>query len=258
MSSTDTKNGSSWSPPYGSFKTLMNTVSRMADEGGVPSRIDRSYLSNMPGSVRATFLSTLRSLNLIDGDAQPTERLTSLVDASEEGRKELIGDMIAALYADVVELPPMATQAQLETVFRNYGVSGSTMRKAIAFFLAAASFAGLTGLSQHFRVPKDPGGTDARPRSRRVNVPTTAPAAAPVPLSVRSDAASHPLIAGLLRELPAPGEMFPQEKQEAWFTIAKATFQLIYKTNAPEDPDDPEPNVSVPKFVPGGGGGDSD
>jgi Family of unknown function (DUF5343) len=234
-SSTNTENGSKWSPPYTSFQTLMNTINRMAEQGGVPSRIDRSYLSNMPGSVRATFLGSLRSLELIDDDAKPTSRLISLVDAheDEDRKQELVTDMLKSYYAAALNLPPNATQAQLESVFREYGVSGSTLRKAIAFFLAAARFADLT-LSPHFRLPRDPSTGERRPAPARRSTPTAAQRGGASPTWPQPSAAGHPLIAGLIRELPPPGEAFPASRQEAWFAIAKATFQLIYKTGADE------------------------
>lgn len=47
------------------------------------------------------------------------------------------------------------TQQQLEEAFRDYGVSGSTVRKAISFFLKAAEYAELQ-TSPHFRVPPAP------------------------------------------------------------------------------------------------------
>ena len=35
----------------------------------------------------------------------------------------------------------------------------------------------------------------------------------------------------LFRELPKSGSVFPEDKQEAWFAIAKASFRLIYNTS---------------------------
>lgn len=39
---------------------------------------------------------------------------------------------------------------------------------------------------------------------------------------------AHPLIDGLIRELPAPGEAFPQARRKAWLACAAAIFDLIY------------------------------
>ena len=45
-----------------------------------------------------------------------------------------------------------ATQGQLEEEFRSFGISGSTLRSAIAFFLHAAAFAEIP-VSPHFKIP---------------------------------------------------------------------------------------------------------
>ena len=138
----------------------MNLVSRMGDEG-VPSRIDRSYLSNMPGSAQTFLMSGMRSLGFIDADGKPTELLLDFVDSPQE-RENLIAGLLESRYTEPMKLGRNATQQQLEEAFRSYGITGSTLRKAVAFFLAAAKFAGVE-LSPHFRTPRAP----QRPRKLR-------------------------------------------------------------------------------------------
>jgi hypothetical protein len=231
-SSSTTHNGASWSPPYTSFTTLTNTLDRMREEGGPPSRLDGSYLSNYAGGTRYTFLASLKALGLIDEEGRPTDVLTELVSADETRRKEIVGDLVRQYYMDAVTLPANATQAQLEKVFRDYGISGSTLRKAVGFYLAAARFADMT-FSRHFKLPKlHPGET--RPRRTTVSAPA-ASATAEAPSPRPQSSALHPFIEGLIRELPEPGEPFSEAKQEAWFAIAKATFRLIYNTGLPDE-----------------------
>ena len=243
-------------PPYTSFMTLMNTIERMADEGGVPSRVDRSYLSNMPGSVRATFITSLKAMGLIGDDLRPSSKLVELVEADGDGRKTTMLDMVHERYPEPLSLGKMATQSQLEEVFRGYGVSGSTLRKAIGFFLHAARYAGVP-LSPHFKLPKrTPEASRVRPvKAVPQRLPDTAdeaPAPGPAP---KADplAELDPFIVGLVRALPEPGGVFSERKQDAWFDTARGIFKLIYKSGAPDD--DPEPVIRA--FVPRAGGGDS-
>jgi hypothetical protein len=240
MATQDVTNGGAakWSPPYTSFTTLMNTINRMSEEGGVPSRIDGSYLSNMPGGSRPTFMASLKAFGLTDNQNKPTTELTRLVAADEDERKEIVGDLVRAFYPDVLDLPNLATQAQLEDIFRGFGVSGSTLRKAVAFFLAAAKYADIKH-SPHFRLPKPQAG-EARPRrsTRRAAAPT-----APAPETPRTPgptAGLHPLIQGLIQELPPANAAFPKAKQEDWLELARVTFRLIYQ------PTGTEPEVSSP------------
>jgi hypothetical protein len=223
------QNGSNkaFSPPYGSFVTVNNLFDRMAEEGGVPARIDRSYLNNLPGSVQSTTIQSLKALDLVDDDLHPTPTLIEIVEKPDE-RKSLIAGLIREKYAPQLALGQRATTSQLEASLREGGIQGSTLRKAIAFFLAAARWAEVP-ISPHFRTPRVP---SSERRSRRVEAAPVQPAqVGPTPPPARDvpPAMKHELIAGLIRELPAPGAPFPDDKQEAWFAIARASFRLIYK-----------------------------
>lgn len=235
MSSAETNargSNGKWSPPYTSFTTLMNTIQRMADEGGVPSRIDRSYLANMPGGVRSTFMASLKSLGLVDDTLAPEPSLIGLVEADEKGRKQLMRELVESTYPAALALPTMATQSQLEAVFREYGVTGSTVRKAVAFFLAATRYTDIR-ISPHFKLPKAETG-ERRPTRKPESRVETSPAtpAAPADPAVAELAGLDPFIVGLVRALPAPGDDFPGFKQEAWFDTARGIFKLIYKSGA--------------------------
>jgi len=152
-------------PPYISFSQLENMLERLRQEG-MPSRIDRSYLASWSGSAQSQFLKAARALGLLEDSGAPTELLKQLVNAPDD-RPALIGRMLQRHYPEVFALEPNATQAQLEEVFRDYvGISGSTTRKAIVFFLHAARFADVK-LSPHFRAPRSRGPSSAKPRVKR-------------------------------------------------------------------------------------------
>jgi len=75
-----------------------------------------------------------------------------------------------------------ATQQQLEETFREeYEINGSTVRKAIGFYLAAARFAKIE-LSPHFTAPRAGGATPGkrRQRSAKTTTPPPAPQADPM------------------------------------------------------------------------------
>lgn len=233
---TESQNGEGWKPPYTSFTTLQNTIKRMHEEGGVPSRLDGSYLSNMPGGTRYTFVASLKALQLITDDAKPTPTLTELVDASEERQKEIWSDLMVKFFGDVLALPKNATQAELETVFKSYGISGSTLRKAVGFYLAATRFAGLT-VSRHFKLPKPAPGEVQKGRARKAGQgreEEEPPPPPPPPPDPGSEATKglDPFILGLVQSLPKPGSEFPQEMQTAWVETARGIFKLIYKTGS--------------------------
>lgn len=176
MSDDETRENG-FTAPYVSWGSFSNLLERMEKEG-LPMRIDRSYLSNMAGSTQSHLLKALRELNLIDESSQPTDALKLLV-ANPESRPERIAELVRTYYADAISLGANATQSMLEELFAgSYNVTGSTRRKSIAFFLAAAK-AGEVEVSQHFKTPKRPsangGGSKRKGKKRQQEEPSPPP-----------------------------------------------------------------------------------
>jgi hypothetical protein len=234
-----------FAPPYTSFQTMLNLLDRMAEEGGVPARLDGSYLTNLPGSVQATMKQSMKALDLIDEDLRPTEALIELVENPDE-RKSILSGIIREKYAGPLTLDKRATTAQLEGKFREYGIRGSTTRKAIAFFLSAARYADIP-ISPHFRIPKiTPGERKTRTKPE---IPNQQPAQNQQRDKIKIE--HHPLIQGLFQELPPVGSEFTDEQQADWLELAKITFRVIYKTPT-------KGSRAIPDFSPTPGGEDSD
>lgn len=194
----------------------------------------RSYLVNLPGSTQAQLIAAMKWLGMVDGSMKPTELLEGLVESDDPDRKETIKALLHEKYATATALPPLATQQQLENVFREMGVSGSTMRKAVAFFLAAAKFADLA-VSPHFKTPRMASTATPKQRKPAGTTSATGPAAGATgptgPEIQFARGALHPLIQGLIQELPPPNATFPKSKQEDWLELARVTFRLIYKAD---------------------------
>jgi hypothetical protein len=164
-------------PPYISFRTLLNLVERMADEG-IPRRIDRSYLSGLSGGYQTQVMAALRSLGLMADEGVVTDRLIDLVRRPAD-RKFLFGNILRERYPEAVRLGESnATQAELEEAFRPSGIGGATLRKAVTFYLHAADFAGIP-LSPFFKPPTASSEASA-PRRRRTRT-TRTPAPSPTP-----------------------------------------------------------------------------
>lgn len=227
-------------PPYISFAQLENVLERMRNEG-VPARIDRSYLASWSGSAQAQFLKATQSLGLRDEHGRPTDTLKRLVTEVDE-RPAIIGDIVRAKYPGAVALGDDATQSQLEEVFREYpGISGSTTRKAITFYLHAAKFAGIP-TSPFFKAARaSSSGGSARTSRPRTTRRTGAPednGHDKKPASTQG--ALHPAILTLVQNLPRFPEdgtkpVFPDADRKAWFAYAKATFNLIFARPEGED-----------------------
>jgi hypothetical protein len=155
-------------PPYASYTSYANYLDHLRATGSLPTRIDKSVMSHLNYGTQQALITTLRYLGLIDENDMPTLRLEMMVKAPEEKRPEFTLALLKAgypyLFDGSLDLA-RATPAELEERFRaEGGITGSTVHKSIAFFLTAASTAGVT-LSPHLTKRKPAAGGNGR-RSR--------------------------------------------------------------------------------------------
>jgi len=132
-------------PPYISYRTFSNFLTDLRSRG-IPSRIDRSVMSHKSGTVQSQLLLALHYLGLVKASGHPTERLSRLVETEGTKRKEVVGEMIQSSYEFAFDQSfglETATSNQAQEVFEKTGASGETVRRCIAFFLAAAKEGGI-------------------------------------------------------------------------------------------------------------------
>lgn len=143
-------------PPYIAFRTVMDIIKRMAEEEP-PARIDKSYLNNYSGGYQTQVIAALTALGLIDSTGQLQQSMLDLVSADEAERKEGIGTLVRDRYAPILEIGTSSTQQMMVDAFAEMApkVTGDTRRKAVAFFLAACNYAGIT-VSRHWHTPRVP------------------------------------------------------------------------------------------------------
>lgn len=224
-------------PPYVPFRTLQNAIEKMEKEGDVPAQIDKSYLTNVPWGTQNELMQALRSLGLIDSNDKPTDKLKQLVHEPDR-RKENFAAILQERYGKQLALSKNATQQQLVDSFE---VSGSTLTKAVRFFLHAAKYAEIE-VSPHFNTPK----AESAPRKPRKTAskkvgpkpdPPVDPGVGQAPL----------LIQGLLKQLPPEGAAWDRGKAENWLGIARMTFEMVYDFGGdpPTGPPSPNPEGGV-------------
>lgn len=180
--------------PYMSYKGFQNYLTRFSEEG-LPGRLDGSYFGNQSGSIVAQTRGALRYLDLIDDDKHPTDLLKTLAEADESERKQYLKRIFEEKYADALALSKNATAGQLAEVFRDRGLSGATVQKAITFFLGMAEDVGVE-LSPHFkkgRAVAGNGGTRKRraAKTTQATLPPTPHVEPPQPTSVEAQKAAY-------------------------------------------------------------------
>ena len=139
----DDISGSKRAIPYVSFSTF-ETLVKDLQEHGVPSRIDRSVMKRFSGGVASQLLTSLRALEMIDGESAPTVRLRAFAKAyGTDDWREQVGLMVRDIFAPLIALDlAVVTPSQFNECLRQSYVGGDdNQRKASAFFFNAARIA---------------------------------------------------------------------------------------------------------------------
>ncbi|NJD28741.1 MAG: hypothetical protein FIA92_10655 [Chloroflexi bacterium] len=225
-----------WVPPYISFTSLLGLIDRMKADGGAPPQIDRSYLAGFSGGYQSQVIAAMKSLALIEENGTVTSKLTELVEAANrEAREPIIKSMLEEYFPGPVRLGAIkATQGQLEAAFKEWGITGDTLRKAIAFYLAAAKYSGVP-LSTNFKVPSVAPGDGKRPRKPRgakrqqdrmdEELDTPPP---PPPPDRSWQAQIEPPVLEWLKRIPVKGAEWPKQDRGTWTTVLTAILDGIY------------------------------
>lgn len=229
------------SPPYVSYLTFKNLLEWLGTEG-VPLRFDRSFWSKRyNGSTGPQLMSGIRFLGLLIDD-KPTPLLENLVNANGEDRKESLRDIYRKAY-DAVNFDALkrATTGMLTEWFGAYSIDGTTLRKAVSFFIHALKDADepLSNSLKKLARNKAPGSSaSGLPGSRKSrtkknpppNPPQGREGATPTPETPVDKAAAQTslMLRGLFKSLPSPGSNFPSSQRTSWLEAAKALFNLEY------------------------------
>jgi hypothetical protein len=162
----------SLTPVYVSWGAFVAFINRLR-EAGLPQRIDRSLMGNASGSMISSLMAAIKSLGLIDDAQRPTETMKELVAAADEQRKAHYEVLFRRTYSFVGDDQEFhlesATTAQLSQKFREQGTSGSTVVKAIAFFLSLAKAAEVK-VSPHLKAPPSPRPNGKKPTKSALKV----------------------------------------------------------------------------------------
>ena len=131
-------------PAYVAYKTFAGFIEGLK-ANGIPNRIDRSVMPNMSGGNQAQLLSALKFLDLITEHGTVKEKLSKLVKSDGEERKKILHEIVVTSYPFLVggNFIKTATTKQLEDKFKETGISGNTLQKAMTFFTHLAKDAEL-------------------------------------------------------------------------------------------------------------------
>jgi hypothetical protein len=202
--------------PYATFTGALDALKR----DGIPGtgRIDKTLWDTQSGAIQGQLLLALRFLGLIDEHNRVTPALSPLVEASPDDRKPILKRIIEEKYSKLLSLDlATVTPGQLDEAMRSFGVGGSTLIRAIRFFVKACQE---TGIPISSRVAGQQPGSPSVPRKRR---------SGGSPRRVEDNQGNHgnihlpkPEVSGaweekLLEKFPPFDPAWPDELKTKWF-----------------------------------------
>jgi hypothetical protein len=210
-------------PPYIAFLTFLHLLERMETEG-LPLQVDRTFLRGSNTS-NTQLMNALKSLGLIGDDGKVTESMRQLVESPTE-RKQLVGRLLTTYYPEAVQLGTgNTTHGQLEKAFGDaYGVTGSTLRKAVSFFLQAADYAQIQR-SRYWRKPNQRTAIARKPRTpqrQNSSAPTTSSSSAEQS-HTSHEVGLHPSLSAMVGDLKKYKDGWTADERNMWVM----TFEQI-------------------------------
>lgn len=170
--------------PYLPYTTFRSGLQKLRVNGQLPTRIDRSVLTNMPGGTQGHFLVALRTLKLIDGDDSPTSALERLT-ADDGGYGPALRELLEKCYSNNV-LEQLARGTPKALVDSMPPKSRGTQTKAALFLVKAAQEADIT-VSPHMVDSKGkPKGFGRRAKPKPRKTASAANSVEPAPAEVTS------------------------------------------------------------------------
>ncbi|RZT04140.1 hypothetical protein SAMN05216319_4083 [Duganella sp. CF402] len=146
-------------PPIISFSSFVNFLNQLREHSHVPTRIDKTLMPKASGSQTSGMLAALKYLALIDDAGKPYQQFHDLVMKDDAGRKEIFAAILKRsydfLFSDLDFDLEKATSGEMTEKFRKLDITGSTITKTVAFFLAAAKEANIK-VSTHIKPPTTP------------------------------------------------------------------------------------------------------
>ena len=210
--------------PYTPFSTYLNFINELS-ESPLPAHIDKSLMPTMSGGMQSVLMSALRNTGFINEGGEPAKRLVEYVNGDEQDRKGIIGDALRQgfpyLFDGSIELGRATPQRFDDRLREAGGVSGSTLDKAAAFFLAGAEHCGLD-LSAHLKRRKPSSRKTNKQRRQGVQKKADEQGAVDrqTPESPTRQAEPDPEM--VLLKLLDPKRMTDEEKQAVWTLILYA------------------------------------
>jgi hypothetical protein len=130
--------------PYSSWPKLLKIIRDHGHRGDVPALFSHEVFGDVSKGTMAADRGSMKALGLLDDEWQPTKVYFGLVDADEDERREIFRAVGYRVYPEMINLAEAeGTQEDLEELFRERGVTGATLSKAVTFYMHLTEYARL-------------------------------------------------------------------------------------------------------------------
>lgn len=200
-------------PPYVAYKTFSNFIKSLR-ESSIPGRIDRSVFPGLSGAAQSFLLAALRYLGLISNDGSPTALLKDIVENPQNEKAALakaVKEKYKFIFAGDFNINT-ATGAQLSEKFKEQGVNGSTIIKAVSFFTSLCETAGIQ-TSPHLKGSRLSNSNGSTPRKYKKRKPASENETGDVP----PPPAAKTFQEILLAKFPDFDPAWDADTQKKWF-----------------------------------------
>ncbi len=213
--------------PYTTVTAAITAIEAFRDKGmGTPVTQDTLIRAGVPESLAKRTLSSLKALELLDAEGEPTQQFKDLrLARGDEEYRARLQEWVRGVYADVLQYtdPSANSPDRVAEAFRTYEPSGQ--RRGMAALLI--------GLWKHAGLPVPEGAaapraTAARPRTAR----TPRPSARQQPRRSGNDPSTTPTdlppgLVGLIQQIPhGPGASWTSRQRDGFLKAFEAALDF--------------------------------
>lgn len=236
--------------PYAPPAGVIEFMRRYRDRGlPVPITTEVLERAGIPETLSQRTLHSLRLLNLVDSEGNPTPEFEEASRAPDAEYKQRLGELLTDVYGEIITLADPATDSydRVRDAFRGLNPRGQQERM-VTLFLGLLDYAGLdtsAASASRKREPAKAGNGAARPTTVRK---TAAKKVAAGDKSRNADSEhNHNMddlpagLVGLLRQIPRGGAGWPSSRRDEFMKAFGAVldFSVPVRDSEPSE-DEPE------------------
>jgi Family of unknown function (DUF5343) len=225
--------------PYGPPRPVLQVIERFRDRGlQTPLTTEVLAKAGVTESLVNRTLQTLKLLDLIEDDGNPSEALRDYAKAPEDEAKARFAEMVRGTYAPIFSFvdPASDPPGRIRDAFRSYEPRGQQDRMVI-LFLGLCEYAGIIS-----EVPKrTPGPKPVRAGSSKPRTTTpqrTRSGVKPPPADRNEVQVPDQLpdaVKGIVRELAVIGPTWTKDRRDAFMKVWEAVVDFSYPVREPEE-----------------------